>query len=921
MGEFPPVLAEGTELGPYVVEARLGAGGMGEVYRARDKRLRRTVALKVLPAHLAKSSGLRQRLEREAETISSLNHPHICTLHDIGRHGEIDFLVMEFLEGETLAQRLKGGALTIVEVLEFAIQICAALDAAHAKGIIHRDIKPANVFIVGRGQVKVLDFGLAKVAHSAPSLQSETASFAAELTAAGMVVGTIAYMSPEQVRGEEVDTRTDLFSFGVVLYEMATGTRPFRGNSTMLVADAILQAHPAPVCNLKAELPSALEQIVQTALEKDRELRVQTAAEMRAALLRLKRDLQSPAEAPRMNSTGGSPPGSPTRRTAVVALASGVAGVTAMGLFGINRRSGSVTRRLTRLSIALPDGFVSEASANKRVAISADGARVAYTISAQGQGQALGSNKFYFRSLDALEPKVLNVSGGTPFFSPDGGWIGFFGLGPDTRPNLRKVSVSGGAPVTLCATEAFAGGTWADNDTIYFVASSPGPLMSIPSAGGQPKQAAKIDIDKGERLHKFPCAIPGSRAVLFTLSTREAESFDDARIAVVDTKSGVQKILIEGGTHPRYSPSGHLIYARSGNLIAVRFDPDRLAVIGQPFTALEGVVMSVNSGVANYDISASGDLIYVPGVADKALRTLVWVDRNGSAEPVSSLPARAYLHPRLAPDDRQLAIEVEGSNHDFYTYDFTRAVFSKMTTDGESHWPVWSPDGGRIVFRTGRMMAFRMEMMPADRSRPPEPLPGEGRSQNAESWAPDGHAIAYTATTEQAGSHIMVASLEGDRKSQRFLDINAPAGSPKFSPDGKWLAYCSNESGKAQVYVQAYPGPGARIQVSNDGGTDPVWKRTGGELYFRDGDKMMAVAVSTSPTFSSGRPRMLWQSRYSHGMSTSCGPAGATSSNYDVTADGKRFLMIKDEAPDTALSKQIVVVLGWADELRRLNPG
>jgi serine/threonine-protein kinase len=328
--------------------------------------------------------------------------------------------------------------------------------------------------------------------------------------------------------------------------------------------------------------------------------------------------------------------------------------------------------------------------------------------------------------------------------------------------------------------------------------------------------------------------------------------------------------------------------------------------------------MSANSGVANYDISASGDLIYVPGYADKGMRTLVWVNRNGQAE-LLPLPARPYLHPRISPDMHQLAIEIEGPNHDFYTYDFARGVLSKMTTDGVSHWPIWSPDGTQLVYRSGPMMAWRMWSVPADRSRPAEQLPGSGISQNAESWSPDGHAIAYTALTPEQGSHIMVESLEGSQESRPFADLKAPAGSPKFSPDGHWIAYCSNESGMAQVYVQAFPGPGAKIQVSNDGGTDPVWKRNGGELYFRNSDEMMAVAVSTTPTFTAGHPRTLWKGHYSHGMSTSCGPPGATSSNYDVTADGQRFLIIKDEAPDTAFSRQIVVVLNWADEVTRLS--
>jgi eukaryotic-like serine/threonine-protein kinase len=483
---------------------------------------------------------------------------------------------------------------------------------------------------------------------------------------------------------------------------------------------------------------------------------------------------------------------------------------------------------------------------------------------------------------------------------------------------LRKVGLSGGAPVTLCTIEPFAGGSWADNDTIYFVGAMPGGVMRVPASGGQPEEVAKIDFANSERMHKYPCALPGGRAVLFTVSTADTETFDDAHIAVLNTRTRQRKTLMEGGTHPRYSPSGHLVYARGGNLLAVRFEAEGLKVTGQPFTVLEGVLMSVNSGVANYDISATGDLIYIPGTADKGERTLVWVDRNGKTEPFP-LPARSYLHPRFSPDMRQLAIEIEGPNHDFYVYDLARGVLSKMTTDGLSHWPVWSPDGTQLLYRSGPMMRWRMWRIPADRSRPADQLPGTGISQNAESWSPDGHAIAYTATTPELGSHILVESLEGDHRSRPFAETTAPAGSPKFSPDGHWLAYCSNESGKAQVYVQAFPGPGPKIQVSNDGGTDPVWKKTGGELYFRNGDKMMAVAVSTAGTFTAGRSRMLWEGHYSHGMSASCGPPGATSSNYDVTADGHRFLMIKDEAPDTAVSKQIVVVLGWADEVTRIE--
>ncbi len=895
-----PALAPNTQLGHYRIVERVGAGGMGVVYKATDTKLDRLVALKVVRPELLHDEGLR-RLEREARALASLNHPRVAAIHGLEEAGGARFLVLEYVPGPTLAERLRRSPLPIREAMLVTKQIAEAVEAAHAAGIIHRDLKPANIKVSEDGHVKVLDFGLAKSVerpHAVPadSILTMTGPLTREMT----LVGTAAYMSPEQARGKTLDSRTDIWSFGCVLYEVLTANRAFRGETVTEILAAVIEREPEWQA-LPSATPVTVLALLRRCLRKDPQSRLRDIGDARIEL---------------EDALAGPLPGAPkaagtTRRTAISALAGATVGAAATGVFAVSRWRGATPRHLTRFPIPLPEGVVAEASSNRRVAISADGTRVAYNAGVQGQ------NKLYLRSLGALESQVLPVPGNSPFFSPDGQWLGFFGQAGSQVFQLRKLGLGGGAPVSLCATEAHTGASWADDDTIYFVATSPGGVLRIPAAGGQPQDAAKIDFATGERMHRHPCAVPGSHAVLFTVSTADAETFDDTRIAVLDTRTGRRKILVEGGTHPRYSPSGHLVYARGGNLLAIRFDPTRLETSGQPFTVLEGVLMSVNSGAANFDISATGDLIYVPGVADKGDRTLVWVDRNGEAEPFP-LPARPYLRPRISPDNRQLAIEIEGPNHDFYTYDFARAVLTKMTTDGESHWPVWSPDGTRLAYRSGHMMAWRMWQMPADRSRSAEQLPGIGVSQSAESWSPDGRAIAYTATTPEAGSHIKVMSIEG-HESHPFADIKAPAGSPKFSPDGRWLAYCSNESGKPQVYVQAFPGPGAKIQVSNDGGTDPVWKRTGGELYFRNGDKMMAVSVSTAPTFTAGRPQMLWEGHYSHGMSASCGPAGATSSNYDVTADGRRFLMIKDEAPDKAYSKQLVVVLGWADELNRAS--
>ena len=905
-----PALTSGARLGSYEIVAPIGAGGMGEVYRARDPKLGRDVAIKVLPTFLALDAERLHRFRREARVLAALNHPHVAAIYGFEEADGVPALILELAEGPTLADRLAKGRIPIKEAVAIACQIAEAVAAAHAKRIIHRDLKPANVKVTPDGLVKVLDFGLAKaLSREEPDSDlSQLPTVSIDQTA-NRILGTPAYMSPEQARGQRVDEQTDIWSFGCVLFEMLTGRMTFSGDTVSDTIVAILEREPAWDA-LPDAISPALRRLLRRCLEKDPKRRLHDIGDAR---LELDEALSAP-------ETWDSPrPAGMTRRAALSALSGAAVGAAATGAFAISRyRNDATARRLTRFSIPLPEGSVAEASHNKRVAISRDGAQVAYTMSAIGQGQSPAANKCYVRSLNELEPKLLPFAGGTPFFSPDGHWLGFFGAGAPGSTRLGKVALSGGAPVTLCSTEAFGGGTWTDDDNIYLVPANPGSLFRIPAAGGQPQEVAKVDFAKGGRLHKYPCAIFGTKAILFTLATADVETFDDARIAVFDAKTGQQKTLVEGGTHPRYSPSGHLIYARGGTLLAVRFDSEKLAISGQPFTVLEGVQMSVNSGVANFDISGNGDLIYIPGAADKGERTLVWVDRNGKAERLP-LPARSYLHPRISPDGRQLAVEVEGPNHDFYVYDFARAVLSKLTTDGESHWPVWSPDGGRLAYRSGRMTRWTMWQMPADRSGSPQQLLGTGMSQSAESWAPDGHAIVYTAVTSEPGTHIMVASLEGDGRSRAFADIKAPAGSPKFSPDGRWLTYCSNESGKAEVYVQAYPGPGPKIQVSNDGGTDPVWRRNAEELYYRNGDSMMVVAVSTAPAFKAGRPQELWKGHYSHGFSASCGPPGATSSNYDATPDGSRFLMIEDEAPDKALSKHVVVALNWADEVRRLS--
>jgi len=890
----------GRVIGTYRIQARIGAGGMGEVYRARDTRLGREVAIKVLPRLFAADSDRLARFEREARMLAALNHPHVATIHGLEELDGQRGLVLELVEGPTLAERIAQGPLPIKDTLAIARQIAEALEAAHDEGIIHRDLKPANIKFARGGEVKVLDFGLAKAfAGDKSSLDVSHTPTVTATALTGAIVGTPAYMSPEQARGQGVDKRTDIWAFGCVLYEMLTGRVAFPGNTISDTIAAILEREPAWEA-LPDALPPTVARLLRRCLEKDPKRRLRDAGDIRIDLedalagpaLVVERDLQKPTAV--------------TRREAIGAFVGATIGAAAVGGVAISRYRSTTPRQLTRFALQIPEGMFN-ASANTRIAISRDGTYLACNTGPAG--------RMLIRALRDLDFKpVEGVARAIPFFSPDGRWVGF--NEPDTS-KISKVALSGGAPVTICAVDNFAGATWADGDIIYFGPELPSGIASVPATGGQPKEVVTIDFAGGERQPKFPCALPGGRAVMFTMGTAGIATYDEARIMAFSLQTGQRKVLLEGGTYPRFLPSGHLLYAHDAKIFAIGFDPERLETSGEPFQVLDGVLMSRNTGAANYDVSASGDLAYIPGVCDGGARTLVWVDRNGNAEPVG-LPGRSYLHPRFSPDDRRLAIEIEGPSHDVYTYDFDRGVLTNITTDGVSHWPVWSPDGVQLGYRSGPMTKLRLWRVPADRSLPPQQVAASGTSQSAESWSPDGRAIAYTVATFSTPPAIMVARLDGG-EAEAFAGGKAPAGSSKFSPDGRWLAYCSNESGKSEVYVQAFPGPGPKIQVSNNGGTDPVWKRNGGELYYRNGDSMMAVPVSTAATFKAGRPQELWKGPYSHGMSSSCGAPGATSSNYDVTADGNRFLMIKDEDRDRVTSKEIVVVQGWADEVRRLS--
>ena len=571
--------------------------------------------------------------------------------------------------------------------------------------------------------------------------------------------------------------------------------------------------------------------------------------------------------------------------------------------------------RVAQFAIDLPQNRVLGAGFNSNVAISADGAVVAYTPL---PGPVL------LRRLNDLDAFPLEGSenGGfprAPVFSADGNYLSFVEGDPiySSKRQIQKAAVSGGAATTLFDYDMFHSGDWAKDGWIYWTAQYPGGIVRIRDSGGAVEPVTNLDAAKVERSHRYAHLLPDGQAIIYTVSSGDTGTYDDARIELFDLRTKEKKTLLTGGTSAVYAPSGHIVYARAGKLFAAPFDPDRKEVTGGPFEALSGVQMSTNTGAASFALSRRGDLVYVPGSVEGGRRTLVWVDRTGREDPLP-LPPASYLYPRISPDGRSLAVEIEGPNHDFYVYDFARGVMSKMTTDGQSHDPVWSPDGKRLAFRSWLAGGMTMWLMPADRSAEATRLNPPGKRESPVSFSPDGRFLAFDAKDVSTSDDALVLPLDGSGPMVPVAQSRFGEGSAKFSPDGRWIAYSSDESGRPEVYVQAFPGPGPKLQISNAGGIDPVWRRTGGELYYRGFGVMMAVNYTSGSEFRASAPRLLWKGSYSAGNGASCGMPGVSSSNYDVTSDGQRFLMVKEQT-DPLESTKVVVVLNWANRLKDLS--
>jgi serine/threonine-protein kinase len=928
-------LHPGRRLGPYEVIAHIGRGGMGDVYKARDTRLGRIVAVKVLLPHVASDAELKQRFEREARTLAALTHPHICAVFDVGHQAAaagsdqgVDYLVMEYLEGETLAARLARGPLPLDEVLRHATRIAEALDAAHSTGIVHRDLKPGNIMLAGGG-TKVLDFGLAKALEGdAPSPDLTQTTPMRSATGERWLLGTPAYMSPEQARGEVADKRTDIWAFGCVLYEMLTGRRPFEAGDTGGLLASVLTAEP-DWSELPAAVPPSVRTFLRRCLRKEPKERVRDIGDFRLALDVAMDAPAPPVEAGRAHTR--------VRRQRVMSWAAAAALATATVIGALMwplRSSESEPRPLaSRFEIVTPLAqSLASQGADRDIAISPDGQYVVY--------RAGTTSELVLREIDRLDVRPLagTTNARQPFFSPDSRWIGFF-----DGNRLRKVAVTGGTPITICQipTSVPRGASWGEDNTIVFATTATG-LARVSAAGGEPTVLTTPDAASGES-HWHPSVLPGSRGILFTVM---ASLSGPVQVAVLDLATGQSKTLVRSGSQAEYVQTGHLLYVAAGTILqAVPFDLGRLEVLADP-TPVEDGLMETATAAGQYAVSRQGTLVYVQA-GPQTPRSLVWVNRMGQETPLRAAPPRRYTEVRLSPDATRVAVTIRDQENDIWIWELARQMLTRLTFDpGVDESPVWTADGQRIVFssqRAGTALDSRQDWRPAVVDNLFVTAVGSGVAQRllasanvprAAFVAPDGMGVVGSVQTSETAADIVQFPLQSptmksgagsalDTESARleplvrttFIEAN-----PVISPDLRYLAYQSDESGPFKIYVRPYPRVNDGVwEVSTGGGTKPLWSRDGREIFYLDqSNGLMAVPVQTSATtFAAGSPVRVFET-----ASYYVARSNSYDRPYDVSPDGQRFLMIKEDAVSGSnpTSGRIVVVLNWFEELKRLSP-
>jgi serine/threonine-protein kinase len=838
------------------------------------------------------------RFRREAQVLAALNHPHIAAIYGLEKAGNVEALVLELVEGETLAEKIAAGPVPIDEALAIARQIADALEAAHEKGIVHRDLKPANVKVTPEGKVKVLDFGLAKALtgdRSSPDV-THSPTLTAAATQAGVVIGTAAYMSPEQARGKSVDKRADIWAFGALLYEMLAGRKAFEGETVSDTLAAVLRAD-IDWAALPSQTPASVRRVLRRCLERDPKKRFHDIADARL-------EMDEPVE-PFVASAAPDAASPPRGGRAAWAAAAVLAIAGALGWWRALSAPKPPAALRTAFAVSIPAGDSIAYDDTPILALSRDGRRLVYA------GERAGVRELFLRTLGEIEPRPLEGTAGGrgPFFSPDGQWVGFFSEGG----KLMKVPVGGGPPQTICeGANTPRGGAWAEDGTIFLTADFAAGLSRVSARGGRLEPVTRVDEGKGERTHRWPDVLPGGEAVAFTIgSTKSPGNYDDAKIALLDRKTGRTRILLEGGSMARYCPPGYLLYMRNRSLLAVPFDLARRQITGEPFPVPEKIAGDSSSGIGYFAAGGGGSLAFVPGATAVVESKLVLTDRKGTVTELP-LPPRQYRSPRFSPDGTRIAFSIgsgRGAEDEVWVYQLSGGALTRLTFSGGNFYPVWSGDGRRLAYASARSRDEGIYTRPADGSGAEEWIFGDFTARLPTDWSLDGKTLLFTHPSTQVWiAELKSVGTPSTRPGNESHVLEPSAYGGVFSPDNRWIAYASAVAGAvAEIFVQAADGSAAKWQLTTDGGSQPVW--AGSEIFFLHGAQIRVVEVQMQPAFKAGPPQSLFEGQFE--LRT------APLRNYDVTRDGKRFVFVKGGSDLGA--REVDVVLNWAQELFRAS--